>query len=68
MSNDSQFIIMLIILMFLNKLPMVVDAVMASVSAARKEEIKAWEEEIIECDHTRNLVQNSSKALESKGT
>ncbi|RHZ45258.1 hypothetical protein Glove_682g45 [Diversispora epigaea] len=50
----------------IGELPLVIDAVMKSVSAARKSEIKAWEEEITECEHTRNLIQNSPKALESK--
>ncbi|CAG8640577.1 3738_t:CDS:10, partial [Racocetra fulgida] len=47
-------------------LPVVVDAVMTSTSAARQSEIKAWEEEIGECDHTRDLVQEQPRALESQ--
>ncbi|CAG8554927.1 18608_t:CDS:10 [Acaulospora morrowiae] len=47
-------------------LPQVIDAVMTSVSAARRSEIKAWEEEITECTHTKNLLQDPPKNLESK--
>ncbi|CAG8433686.1 10408_t:CDS:10 [Diversispora eburnea] len=50
----------------IGELPLVIDAVMNSVSAARKSEIKAWEEEITECEHARNLIQDSPKELESK--
>ncbi|KAG0242490.1 ubiquitin carboxyl-terminal hydrolase-like protein [Mortierella sp. GBAus27b] len=39
------------------EIPKVVDAIMTSLSASRQSEIKAWEEEIISCDHIRNLEQ-----------
>jgi ubiquitin carboxyl-terminal hydrolase 5/13 len=40
---------------------------MTSLSASKKSEIKAWEEEIVACDHTRNLEQVPPKKLESQG-
>jgi hypothetical protein len=36
-------------------------------SSARQSEVKAWEEEISPCDHTRNLVQPGPKQLEQSG-
>ncbi|CAG8761381.1 20907_t:CDS:10 [Gigaspora margarita] len=48
-------------------LPAVIDAVMTSMSAAKQSEIKAWEEgNIVICDHTRDLVQEQSRTLESQ--
>jgi len=40
---------------------------MTSLSASKKSEIKAWEEEITACDHTRNLEQVPPQQLESQG-
>jgi hypothetical protein len=36
---------------------------MTSLSASRQSEIKAWEEEIISCDHIRNLQQEAEKVV-----
>jgi ubiquitin carboxyl-terminal hydrolase 5/13 len=40
---------------------------MTSLSASKQSEIKAWEEEITACEHTRNLEQDPPKKLESQG-
>lgn len=36
-------------------------------SSAQKSEVKAWEEEIVPCGHTRELVQSEPKKLEASG-
>ncbi|KAG0054530.1 hypothetical protein BGZ83_011030 [Gryganskiella cystojenkinii] len=45
------------------EIPKVVDAIMTSLSASRQSEIKAWEEEIVSCDHIRNLQQDAAKIV-----
>jgi len=40
-----------------------VDAIMAALSASRQSEIKAWEEEIVSCDHIRNIQQDAEKVV-----
>lgn len=40
-----------------------VRAVLASQSSAQKSEVKAWEEEIIDCAHTRECAQLESTAV-----
>ncbi|GAA5885465.1 hypothetical protein JCM6882_009629 [Rhodosporidiobolus microsporus] len=49
------------------KLNTLVAAVLASMSSAQKSEVKAWEEEIVPCSHTRELVQPEPKKLEPAG-
>lgn len=45
-----------------------VAAVLSAMSSAQKSEVKAWEEEIVPCSHTRDLVQPEPKQLEPSGT
>lgn len=40
---------------------------MASMSSAQQSEVKAWEEEISDCVHSKNLKQEASKKLEAAG-
>ncbi|CAG8499164.1 5681_t:CDS:10 [Paraglomus brasilianum] len=47
-------------------LPIIIDSVMTSLSASKKSEIQAWEQEIVTCDHTRQLVQDPKTLLESQ--
>ncbi|KAF9377188.1 hypothetical protein CPB97_010362 [Podila verticillata] len=47
-------------------IPKVVEAIMSSLSASRQSEIKAWEEEIISCDHIRKLQQDAAKAVSAE--
>lgn len=42
-------------------------AVLSSMSSAQKSEVKAWEEEIVACTHTIDLVQPEAKKLEPSG-
>ncbi|KAG0058994.1 hypothetical protein BGZ89_000800 [Linnemannia elongata] len=48
------------------QIPNVVDAIMTSLSASRQSEIKAWEEEIISCDHIRNIQQEAEKVVSAE--
>ncbi|GJN88584.1 hypothetical protein Rhopal_001550-T1 [Rhodotorula paludigena] len=50
-----------------DKLNGLVAAVLSSMSSAQKSEVKAWEEEIVPCAHTRELVQPEQKKLEPSG-
>ncbi|BGP13867.1 hypothetical protein JCM10213_002505 [Rhodosporidiobolus nylandii] len=49
------------------KLSGLVAAVLASMSSSQKSEVKAWEEEIVPCSHTKELVQPEPKKLEPAG-
>jgi hypothetical protein len=44
-----------------------VDGVMQSMSSARQSEVKAWEEEIIPCEHTLTLTQLSPDPIPASG-
>ena len=44
-----------------------VDSVMQSLSSARQSEVKAWEEEIIACEHTLTLEQHSPGSIPASG-
>lgn len=44
-----------------------VAAVLSAMSSAQKSEVRAWEEEIVPCTHTRELVQPEPKKLEPSG-
>ncbi len=48
------------------KLPILVDKVMKAMTFARQEEVKAWEQEITECEHTLCLQQESCKQIPSQ--
>ncbi|KAL8283622.1 hypothetical protein RQP46_005417 [Phenoliferia psychrophenolica] len=50
-----------------DKLDGLAAAVLSSMSSAQKSEVKAWEEEIVACTHTTNLVQPNSIKLEPSG-
>ncbi|GAA5905099.1 ubiquitin-specific protease UBP14 [Sporobolomyces salmoneus] len=45
----------------------VVEGVLSSMSSAQKSEVQAWEEEIVPCTHTKDLVQPEPKKLEPSG-
>lgn len=47
------------------KLPEVIAAVMSANTFARQEEVKAWEQEIIPCEHTLCLEQDAAREIES---
>lgn len=47
-------------------LPRVVDGIMRAMTFARQEEVKAWEQEFTECEHTLCLQQEPSKQIPSQ--
>ncbi|ORX99167.1 ubiquitinyl hydrolase [Basidiobolus meristosporus CBS 931.73] len=48
-----------------NVLP-TVEAVLNSLSSSKQSEVKAWEEEIVSCQHTQGLVQEEGRQLEAQ--
>lgn len=54
------------------KLPTVINGVMRALTFSRQEEVKAWEQEYIPCEHTLCLEQCSSQdepdKIRQKGT
>ena len=44
-----------------------VDGVMHSLSSARQEAVKAWEEELLPCEHTLTLTQLATGHIPSSG-
>ncbi|KAG0264601.1 hypothetical protein DFQ27_001122 [Actinomortierella ambigua] len=48
------------------QIPKVIDAIMTSLSASRQSEVKAWEEEIVSCEHIRHLVQAPAKEVSAE--
>lgn len=49
------------------KLPSVIDGIMKALSFTEREEIKAWEQEFVPCEHTLLLQQQESRKIESTG-
>lgn len=49
------------------KLSAVIDGVMTAMTFSKREEIKAWEQEFVPCEHTLCLVQEEVENAESKG-
>ncbi|RLL94574.1 hypothetical protein CFD26_104230 [Aspergillus turcosus] len=47
-------------------LAVVVDGVMKAMTFSKREEIKAWEQEFVPCEHTLCLVQQTAKQTESQ--
>lgn len=45
----------------------IIAAILASTTMAQQSEVKAWEEEIESCKHSKELVQEASKQLEQSG-
>jgi ubiquitin carboxyl-terminal hydrolase 5/13 len=44
-----------------------VEGVMNAMTFSKKEEVKAWEQEFVPCEHTLYLVQHEIENAESKG-
>ena len=51
----------------LGKLPVVIDGLMKAPTFSRLEEIKAWEQEFVPCEHTLCLQQEPNKAIQPEG-
>ncbi|KAL0959107.1 hypothetical protein HGRIS_014404 [Hohenbuehelia grisea] len=49
------------------KIKSLVDGVMQSMSSARQSEVKAWEEEILPCEHTLTLEQFATGSIPASG-
>ncbi|KAJ5782189.1 hypothetical protein N7457_003963 [Penicillium paradoxum] len=47
------------------KLPMVIDGVMNAMTFSKKEEVKAWEQEFVPCNHTLCLAQQDTNQTTS---
>ncbi|KAJ9199987.1 hypothetical protein DTO166G4_8418 [Paecilomyces variotii] len=47
------------------KLPSVIDGIMKALSFTEREEIKAWEQEFVPCEHTLLLQQQEGRKIES---
>ncbi|KAJ5585345.1 uncharacterized protein N7459_005145 [Penicillium hispanicum] len=48
------------------KLPAVIDGVMTAMTFSKREEVKAWEQEFVPCEHTLCLAQQEVENSESK--
>lgn len=48
-------------------LPSVIEGVMKALTFSKREEVKAWEQEFVPCEHTLCLVQDSPKQIASQG-
>ncbi|KAL2844294.1 hypothetical protein BJY01DRAFT_215023 [Aspergillus pseudoustus] len=49
-----------------SRLQTVIDGVLNATTFSKKEEIKAWEQEFVPCEHTISLVQEEPKGIESQ--
>lgn len=49
-------------------MPAVIEGVMKALTFSRKEEVKAWEQEFVPCEHTLCLEQHNSKKIASQGS
>ena len=50
------------------KLSGIVDSVLNANTFAKQAEVKAWEQEMIPCEHTLCLEQETSRKIDSQGT
>lgn len=51
----------------MGKLPVVIDGVMKALTFSKREEIKAWEQEFVPCEHTLCLTQQDRKEIVPSG-
>jgi ubiquitin carboxyl-terminal hydrolase 5/13 len=49
------------------QLPSVIDGVLKAATFSRREEIKAWEQELVPCEHTLLMAQEESRKIDSQG-
>lgn len=50
-----------------DRLSAVVDGVMKALSFTKREEVKAWEQEFIPCEHILRLIQQDNKDINGNG-
>lgn len=48
-------------------LPAVIEGVMNALTFSKREEVKAWEQEFVPCEHTLYLEQHSPRQIGSQG-
>ena len=51
-----------------SNLPAVIEGVMKAMTFSKREEVKAWEQEFVPCEHTLCLNQHQSPKIGSQGT
>lgn len=49
-------------------LPAVIEGIMTAMTFSKREEVKAWEQEFVPCEHTLCLAQENVAGAESNGT
>lgn len=49
-------------------MPAIIEGVMKALTFSKREEVKAWEQEFVPCEHTLCLVQHDSKQIASQGS
>ena len=52
---------------FSGNVPSVIEGVMKALTFSKREEVKAWEQEFVPCEHTLCLVQDSPQKIASQG-
>ena len=50
------------------KLPAVIDGILQAATFSRREEVKAWEQELTACEHTTHLEQEEPRRIQSQGS
>lgn len=51
----------------IGRLPAIIEGVMKALTFSKREEVKAWEQEFVPCEHTLCLNQKESRQIESQG-
>jgi ubiquitin carboxyl-terminal hydrolase 5/13 len=51
----------------IGNLSVVIEGVMTAMTFSKREEVKAWEQEFVPCEHTLCLVQQESPQAAAKG-
>lgn len=49
------------------RLPAIIEGIMTAMTFSKREEVKAWEQEFVPCEHTLCLTQQDIENAESKG-
>jgi ubiquitin carboxyl-terminal hydrolase 5/13 len=52
----------------LGELPTVIDGVMKALTFSHREEVKAWEQEFVPCEHTLCVQQEPNRPIKPEGT
>lgn len=49
------------------KLPAIIDGVLKANTFARQAEVRAWEQDVVPCEHTLCLTQEDARQIDSQG-